>query len=167
MDGNQIYGLLFSGSWLWEEFLYKAVLNECGFRHPQNKAGKGGIYLFESIRNEADISLSRCRRYPDYFNENCILDAKYKHLDNNQIERNDMHQIISYMHVEQVNVGGFVYPAAQKEVAVIKLGNLRGYGGAVYNIGVPIPQEMETYAMFVAEMKNMQQELKKKIMEIS
>ena len=46
VDNNRIYGLLFSGSWLWEEFIYKTILNECGFSHPQNRAGKGGIYLF-------------------------------------------------------------------------------------------------------------------------
>lgn len=166
IDSKRIYGLLFSGSWLWEEFLYKTVLGECGFSHPQNKARKGGIYLFEEINSENDIPLSRCKRYPDYFKENCILDAKYKYLDNNRVDRNDMHQIISYMHVEKVNIGGFIYPTSQNDITIIRLGDLRGYGGTVYNIGVPIPQKKETYAMFCLEMKNIQRKLKDKILDL-
>lgn len=167
VDNNRIYGLLFSGSWLWEEFIYKTILNECGFSHPQNRAGKGGIYLFN--KNEADINfvVSRCKRCPDYFKENFILDAKYKHLDNNRIDRNDMHQIISYMHVEKANIGGFIYPKSTMDIMVTKLGDLRGFGGVIYNIGVPIPQEKETYAMFSLEMTNIQEELKRKILDLS
>lgn len=163
---NRIYGLLFSGSWLWEEFLYKTVLNECGFLHPQNRSGKGGIYLFHKSNADIDFVMSRCKRYPDYFKENCILDAKYKHLDDNRIDRNDMHQIISYMHVEEAGIGGFIYPTSQDNVTVTKLGDLRGYGGSIYNIGVPIPKESGTFAMFVAAMKNVQQELKEKILAL-
>ena len=163
---NRIYGLLFSGSWLWEEFLYKTVLSECGFKHPQNKAGKGGIYLFDKSGADADFLMSRCKRYPDYFKENCILDAKYKRLDNNRIDRNDMHQIISYMYVEKANIGGLIYPKSNTGVIIAKLGNLRGYGGTIYNIGVPILQKQETYAMFVEQMKNIQTELKQKISDL-
>lgn len=167
VDNNRIYGLLFSGAWLWEEFIHKTILKECGFSHPQNRAGKGGIYLFN--KNEADINfvVSRCKRYPDYFKENFILDAKYKHLDNNRIDRNDMHQIISYMHVEKANIGGFIYPESTMDIMVTKLGDLRGFGGVIYNIGVPIPQKKETYAMFSLEMTNIQEELKRKILDLS
>lgn len=163
---NRIYGLLFSGSWLWEEFLYKTVLRECGFNHPQNKAGKGGIYLFDKNNSDNDFVVSRCKRYPDYFKDNCVLDAKYKHLESNHIDRNDMHQIISYMHIEKANIGGFIYPKSQTGVIATKLGDLRGYGGAIYNIGVPIPQEKGTYAMFISEMRDIQKELKRKILNL-
>lgn len=166
IDDNRIYGLLFSGSWLWEEFLYKTVLSECGFFHPQNRSGKGCIYLFDKSNVDIDFVMSRCKRYPDYFKENCILDAKYKHLDNNRIDRNDMHQIISYMHVEKAGIGGFICPTSQEDVTITKLGNLRGYGGWIYNIGVPIPKEEGTFAMFVAAMTNVLQELKEKILTL-
>jgi len=166
IDDNRIYGLLFCGSWLWEEFIYKTVLSECGFFHPQNRLGKGGIYLFEKNNVDIDCAVSRCKRYPDYFKENCILDAKYKHLDNNRIDRNDMHQIISYMHVEKAGIGGFIFPTSQECVTVTRLGNLRGHGGLIYNIGVPIPKEEGTFAMFVVAMGNVQQELKEKILAL-
>ena len=43
---NKIYGLLFDGAWLWEEYLF-TILVSYGFRHPRNKMGKDHIYLFE------------------------------------------------------------------------------------------------------------------------
>ena len=78
-----------------------------------------------------------------------------------------MHQIISYMHVEKANIGGFIYPKSTMDIMVTKLGDLRGFGGMIYNIGVPIPQEKETYAMFSLEMTNIQEELKRKILDLS
>ena len=44
-DDNQIYGVLFDGAWLWEEYL-NTVLQNLEFEHPQNKMGKGRKYLF-------------------------------------------------------------------------------------------------------------------------
>lgn len=70
------------------------------------------------------------------------------------------------MHVEEAGIGGFIYPTSQDNVTVTKLGDLRGYGGSIYNIGVPIPKESGTFAMFVAAMKNVQQELKEKILAL-
>lgn len=77
-----------------------------------------------------------------------------------------MHQIISYMHVERAGIGGFIFPTSQEVVTITKLGNLRGHGGLIYNIGVPIPKEDGTFAMFVAAMRNIQQKLKEKILAL-
>lgn len=163
---NKIFGLLFSGSWLWEEFLYKAVLSESGFKHPQNKIGKGGIYLFEKSNYEDNDKCSRCKRYPDYFKDGYILDAKYKHLDNNRIDRNDMHQVISYMHVEQAHIGGFLYPTTNENSPISKLGNLRGHGGSIYNIGVYIPQNVLSYKEFCEQFNAVTNKLKHKILNL-
>ena len=38
---DKIYGLLFDGAWLWEEYL-NTVLKDCNFIHPMNKASKYG-----------------------------------------------------------------------------------------------------------------------------
>ncbi len=163
-DANsKICGLLFSGSWLWEEFLYKEVFSKCGFNHPQNKVGKGAIYLFEKTDYEDEDRHSRCKRYPDYFKDGCIIDAKYKHLVNNHIDRNDMHQIISYMHVEKAQVGGFIYPSTCQHSSIAKLGTLRGCGGKIYNIGVSIPQNVPSYKVFCEEMDAIVDELKQSI----
>ena len=70
------------------------------------------------------------------------------------------------MHVEKAGIGGFIFPTSQEDVTIAKLGNLRGYGGWIYNIGVPIPKEEGTFAMFVAAMTNVLQELKEKILTL-
>lgn len=163
---DDIYGLLFSGSWLWEEFLYKTLLHDCGFRHPQNRLGKGSIYLFEKTVTPETEKFSRCKRYPDYIKEDFILDAKYKRLESGAVDRNDMHQLISYMHVEQASKGGFIYPqqGTQTQPIVRVLGVLRGYGGTIHLIGVPIPTLAKSYPEFIEEMQQTLQKLKQAIM---
>ena len=158
--GKDIYGVLFDGAWLWEEYLYKAVLEGCGFKHPQNKSGKGGIYLFEKGDGDEYVG-SRHRRYPDYFKDGVILDAKYKHLEDNKINRDDMHQLIAYMHVEQAEIGGFIYPNKNGVLTKKHLGELRGYKGKIYNIGVQIPQKAESYKDFCEQMGKIEEDLKK------
>lgn len=165
-DDNKIHGLLFSGSWLWEEFLYKTVLADCKFKHPQNKEGKGSIYLFEE-KEKDEICSSRYKRYPDYYKDDFILDAKYKRLENNKIDRNDIHQVVSYMYVEKSEKGGFIYP--NKEITKpkdTKIGTLRGYGGSIYNIGVPIPQQSVSYKDFDSKMQSVHEQLKTAISDI-
>lgn len=82
-EKDKVYGLLFDGAWLWEEYLNK-VLKDCGFEHPKNKTSSGAIYLFSDSRSY--------KRYPDFWKENFILDAKYKNLTE-PIDRNDMNQM--------------------------------------------------------------------------
>lgn len=167
VENDKIYGLLFSGSWLWEEFLFKSILSDCGFKHPQNRAGKGGIYLFDKSGYGFEIANSRCKRYPDYFKENFILDAKYKHLDSNHIDRDDMHQVIAYMYVEEARIGGFIYPSVKDTTQVVQLGVLRGYAGRMYNIGVSIPKSQQTYRDFVEKMGANIEQLKNYILDLS
>ena len=152
---DDIYGLLFSGSWLWEEFLYKTLLHDCGFRHPQNRLGKGSIYLFEKATSSEMERYSRCKRYPDYIKE----------LDSGHINRDDMHQLISYMYVEQASKGGFIHPqqTTQIQPVVRTLGALRGYGGTIYLIGVPIPTDAKSYQDFIEQMQQALQRLKQNI----
>jgi len=157
---DKIYGLLFSGSWLWEEYLSK-ILQKDGFRHPHNRIGEGSIYLFEK---QEEGGKYRYKRYPDFFRKGCILDAKYKHIKNSVIDRDDLHQIISYMHVEESKVGGFIYPNDNSaSVEVSALGKLRGYGGSVYKIGMPIPQKADSFSDFAACMNNNQMSLREKV----
>ncbi len=166
-NNEKIYGVLFSGSWLWEEYLFETIIKDCEFKHPQNKAGKGGIYLFEQPEDEdkSICNLSRCKRYPDYIKENFILDAKYKKLNDNKIDRNDMHQVISYMYVEKANIGGFIYPNPDNNECA-KLGQLRGYGGYIYNIGVKIHQNAKDYNEFSSEMKQIEKHVIEEITKL-
>lgn len=111
-SNSPVYGILFDGAWLFEEYLW-AILKPLDFEHPENKTGKGGIRLFDNSQNDDDeIAFSKCYRriYPDFYRKNqIILDAKYKHLENGFV-RDDLYQIISYMHTMKIATGGFIYP---------------------------------------------------------
>ena len=72
---RQIYGILFDGAWLWEEYI-NSLINDI-FYHPMNKGGKGAQRLFGG-----NVGLI----YPDFISRDkearIIADAKYKPIDN-------------------------------------------------------------------------------------
>lgn len=107
-EENKIYGILFDGSYLWEEYIW-TILKDLNFKHPENKTGKGGINLLEK-----DWEV-----FPDFYKinneKNIVLDTKYKRLENKDIDRNDKHQIISYVYTLGAKIGGFVYPLENEE----------------------------------------------------
>ena len=153
-EKDKVYGLLFDGAWLWEEYLY-IILKSCDFLHPSNKTSTGAIYLFSEQK--------KYKRYPDYWKHNFILDAKYKN-PTEPIDRNDMNQIISYMYVKQAEVGGFIYPS--KSIGTLKfknIGKLNGFGGNVKTWSIPIPQTSENFKEFIKIMNKNEQELRQSL----
>lgn len=154
-EKDKIYGLLFDGAWLWEEYL-DTILKDCNFKHPRNDISKGAIYLFKDLKGY--------KRYPDFWKDKFIIDAKYKRLDNKRIDRNDMNQIISYMYVKQAELGGFIFP---KESGINGIENdigiLNGYGGRVKTWGFPIPEESIDFKTFSSKIKEKELELKELI----
>lgn len=101
---RRIYGILFDGAWLWEE--YMNILIGDKFYHPQNKAGKGSQYLFAGGRG---------RIYPDFIGKDqenrVIADAKYKPIDN--IGNKDYLQVLAYMFRFDAKRGMYLYPEAR------------------------------------------------------
>ncbi len=149
---DKIYGLLFDGSWLWEEYL-NTILEDCDFKHPKNKTSKGAIYLFANPKKH--------KRYPDFWRDNFIIDAKYKKLSD-KIDRNDMSQIISYMYVKQAELGGFIYPTKDSTKMECKnIGKLNGYGGFVKTWSIPIPQKVDSFSDFCMLMSEREKRLKR------
>ncbi|GHT56058.1 3-isopropylmalate dehydrogenase [Spirochaetia bacterium] len=77
---DKIYGLLFDGAWLWEEYLNTILKTK--FEHTENKTGKGRMYLF----NKND-GIPFQTIYPDFiskdnqFENKIVGDAKYIPLD--------------------------------------------------------------------------------------
>ncbi len=158
---ENIHGILFDGAWLWEEYL-NITLSKAGFAHPKNKTGEGRYYPFkENRKNEM---------YPDFYHPKAgtvkngmidvVADAKYKWL--NTIERNDLYQMISYMHVMASNKGILICPAAssdtdvdggvsQPSVSKESYGTLKGKGGEIFICSVKIPEAVD-YAGFVGAM---------------
>lgn len=107
-EENKIYGILFDGAYLWEEYIY-TILKDLDFLHPRNKEKTDGINLLNK----------KWTVYPDFYNYNkqIVLDTKYKMLnkDNDKIDGSDKHQIISYVYTLGAKIGGFVYPLENEE----------------------------------------------------
>ena len=156
---NKVYGILFDGAWLWEEYL-ATILTSCGFSHPKNKENCGGIRMFEKPDIESSFDKNNRKLYPDFYRKNdissnggYILDAKYKRLQNG-VGREDLYQIVTYMHTMNIQHGGFVYPFPSSE---IKTGIdrrtflLSGLGGAVETLGFSIPQNATNFTEFLKQ----------------
>ena len=98
---RQVYGILFDGAWLWEEYVNSLVGDV--FYHPMNKSGTGAQRLFSG--NNGLI-------YPDFIGKNVqnriIADAKYKPIRN--ISGDDYLQILAYMLRFDASAGYFFYP---------------------------------------------------------
>lgn len=165
---KRIYGVLFDGAWLWEEYL-NITMSKAGFKHPKNKTKEGSIYPFRGRSN-------KYKRYPDFMMPGIIADAKYKNLLSKQdlsenvddIQRDDLNQMISYLHITSSKVGIFIGPTevvlinpdtgnyyqddtvtlCSQEIQVLKVGDLMGDGGQIIIIGVNIPQAVTSYKEF-------------------
>ena len=155
---EEICGILFDGAWLWEEYV-NTILSHLGFVHPENKLGKGCIYLFEDIDADGKKHKSGVR-YPDFYKNDIVLDAKYKRLGNNEkvseVSRNDIHQIIAYMTSLQVNHGGFVVPLEKPQVK-IPTSHLKGLVSTVSIIGIEISKTAASYTSFCKDMMAFEQ----------
>ena len=156
-DDDKIYGLLFDGAWLWEEYL-NTILADCGFAHPENKNSKGGIHLIVEPRK-------RFVRYPDFYKEDFVLDAKYKRMENGKgemvVSREDMNQIVSYLYMLRANFGGFIHPAKQTQTQMQEIGKLNGYGGIVKKWSLAIPQAASSFTNFCFMMAEVEEEVKR------
>lgn len=138
-DDDTVYGVLFDGAWLWEEYL-NTVLRDLGFTHPENKLGLGAIHLFKPKRG---------RRFPDFYNDRMVLDAKYKRYEESGVSgvsREDLAQVISYMYIRKLLVGGFIVPG--ESAVTQEPETLHGYGGQMVLLTLPIPKEADTYDTF-------------------
>lgn len=155
---RQIYGILFDGAWLWEEYVNSLI--EDVFYHPMNKGGKGAQRLFAW-----NIGLI----YPDFISRDeetrIIADAKYKPLDN--IGNKDYLQVLAYMFRFDAKAGYYLYPEAEGSDD-LKLWMNRGstYESnvmprddvSITKHGLKIPVDVTDYAGFVTKMKTHEQE---------
>lgn len=158
LGSKRIYGILFDGAWLWEEYVNSLI--EDIFYHPMNKSGKGAQRLFSG-----NIGLI----YPDFISRDnetrIIADAKYKPIDN--IGNKDYLQVLAYMFRFEAKAGYYLYPDAEGSDD-LKLWMNRGstYESnvvprddiSITKHGLKIPVEVSDYAGFVAKMKTHEQE---------
>lgn len=150
---RQIYGILFDGAWLWEEYISSLI--EEAFYHPMNKGGKDAQRLFEG-----NLGLI----YPDFISRDnetrIIADAKYKPIDN--IGNRDYLQVLAYMFRFDAKEGYYLYPDIEGTEDL----KLRMNSGSTYesNVkprddiylikhGLKIPIDVDNYSAFVSKMQ--------------
>jgi 5-methylcytosine-specific restriction endonuclease McrBC regulatory subunit McrC len=99
---HEAEGVIFDGSWLWEEYLW-TLLEPLGFEHPENKKGVGPWNALPGVRF-----------YPDFFHreDRVILDAKYKRRGGVQ---DDARQVFAYMFLLNAVHGGLIKPDGMPE----------------------------------------------------
>ena len=145
-NDNEICGLLFDGAWLWEEYV-DTLLKEQGFKHPNNKKREGGKCIFT---NNKGI------RYPDFYDKNIVLDAKYKRFEDYSdaagVGRDDIHQLVTYMYMLKSKKSGFIFPYTNGSNNQSPL-ELNGYGGWMYMYGIEIGNNTNDYRIFCEDMK--------------
>ena len=150
---RKVYGILFDGAWLWEEYV-NSLIGEI-FYHPMNKAGSGAQRLFSG--NYGLI-------YPDFISKDeinrVIADAKYKPIDN--IGNKDYLQVLAYMFRFDAKKGFFLYPeSGDIQDLLLSLNKGTTYENnvaarddiAVIKHGLKIPFDASDYAEFSEKMK--------------
>ena len=157
---RQIYGILFDGAWLWEEYVSSLLTNY--FYHPMNKSGKGAQRLFDG--NNGLI-------YPDFISRNSgariIADAKYKPMYH--IGNRDYLQVLAYMFRFDAKAGFYLYPEADGGDD-LKLWMNRGSTFendvaprddiSITKHGLKIPADASGYDDFVTKMRAHEQEFR-------
>lgn len=148
-DGHRkVYGILFDGAWLWEEYINFLIGDM--FYHPMNKSGTGAQRLFGG-----GIGLI----YPDFIGKNpadrVIADAKYKPIDN--IGNKDYLQVLAYMLRFDSKRGYYIYPdSIESGSKCLMMNEGSTYEGnvsartdiCITKLGLRVPSEARSYEEF-------------------
>lgn len=155
-EKDKVYGLLFDGAWLWEEYL-NTILKE-NFVHPENKTGKYRQLLFDNFQPI----------YPDFISKEepkSVGDAKYIPLDrqhayseNSEKAISIYYKTIAYMYRFSSNNGFLIFP--KQENSFFDTYRIKETDGILKKIGLAIPQTSENFNDFMNSMKSNEQELK-------
>lgn len=190
-EKKEIYGILFSGSWLWEEYLNNRIFAPLGFMHPDNRKKTNAIYIFKGkqalvYNNEEWIEKNYAPRYPDYIIYEktvdgqwgdvvkMVADAKYRHYSYCG-DRDNLHQLLSYMYITKSKLGLLIYPIGidtevEKKKELSEERNysktIAGYGGEYFRIGFQIPENFQDYKEFSVFMEEEENKIQNTIKTI-
>lgn len=112
-DGGdaEVSGVLFSGAWLWEEYLAK-ILEPIGYVHAICGTDTGKRRLFSSLPGDFG-SEYRGSVFPDFYRKSdggSVLDAKYKSA---KAKREDVLQVLAYALNTGASRVGLLFPPTE------------------------------------------------------
>lgn len=163
-DGHRkVYGILFDGAWLWEEYINSLIGDM--FYHPMNKSGTGAQKLFGGGTGSI---------YPDFIGKNpadrVIADAKYKPIDN--IGNKDYLQVLAYMFRFDSKRGYYLYPdSIESGSKCLMMNEGSTYEGnvsarkdiSITKLGLRVPSEANNYKEFKEQIEVSEITLRKSI----
>ena len=160
-EKDKVYGLLFDGAWLWEEYL-NTILKD-NFIHPENKTGKNRQYLFEN--NVQSI-------YPDFISKTepkSVGDAKYiplgrqqSYAENTEKATSIYYKTITYMYRFKSNHGFLLFP--NQETSFFESYRIKETDGILEKIGLAIPQTSQNFNLFIKTMNSNEREMRQNLM---
>lgn len=162
-EKDKVYGLLFDGAWLWEEYLN--IILKDDFIHPENKTGKNRHYLFENDYKSFQSI------YPDFISRTdpkSVGDAKYIPLgrqqaysENSEKATSIYYKTIAYMYRFNSNCGFLLFP--NQETTFFETYKIKDTNGILKKIGLAIPQTSENFNEFIKVMNSNEYELKQNL----
>jgi 5-methylcytosine-specific restriction enzyme subunit McrC len=158
-EKDKVYGLLFDGAWLWEEYLNTFLMDE--FIHPENKTGKNRHYLFENFQSI----------YPDFISRTLpksVGDAKYiplgrqqSYSESSEKATSIYYKTIAYMYRFSSDNGFLLFP--NQETSFFETYRIKETNGILKKIGLAIPQTSENFKGFIKTMSENEIELKQNL----
>ena len=119
-------------------------MKEKGYKNTQKSVVKGGRRIFTEGGEKV---------MPDFYREHdIVLDAKYKGYKGwDNVQRDDRFQLISYMHIYDVERSGFIVPV--RETSDFSLSRtLNGRGGTMSIYGMNVEQDCTSYLDYAEKM---------------
>lgn len=158
-EKDRVYGLLFDGAWLWEEYL-NTILKE-NFIHPENKTGKHSNLLFENFQPI----------YPDFISKEVpksVGDAKYIPLDrqhsyseNSEKATSIYYKTIAYMYRFSSKNGFLIFP--KQDTSFFETYRIKETDGMLKKIGLAVPQTTETFKEYMKTMNENEETMRQNL----
>ena len=164
---DKVYGLLFDGAWLWEEYLNTILQDD--FDHPENNSSKGGFKLFKSTSKPKGFQII----YPDFISKHrdtkpiLVGDAKYIPLEKNQFSDESeratsiYYKTLAYMYRFNSTNGFLLFPSSQ--VPFEDTYEIIETNGRLKKIGLAIPQDLKSFKEFIQTMETNELNLKQNL----
>jgi 5-methylcytosine-specific restriction endonuclease McrBC regulatory subunit McrC len=142
-EKDKVYGILFDGAWLWEEYLATFLKD---FTHPRSKTDNIGKKMF--------CNPHRVLCQPDFFIDGkIVLDAKYKKHETlfDKKQREDRFQLLSYMHVFNASQSGLIVPS--NKTGLLEQGEIVN-GGTMSLYGLCVNHNTTIFLDYAKAMKH-------------
>ena len=159
---DKIYGILFDGAWLWEEYLATVIESTKLMKHCVR--GKNTQYLFTNPLSQPIV--------PDFLNieKKLVGDAKYIPLDSKHISSESesalaiYYKTVMYMYRFNCPTGYLFYPysnGSDQKIDELTINNEQK--DRLFKIGMPIPQDYIGWDDFKERMNQYEKYLLKEI----